>query len=338
MEKRKRSGAVILKLGVSALLLVLLFSKAGLRQVSNKLLLLEPSWFLVGVLLVLTDAVLRCFNWSLLLRSQEIRIPLKRLFYIYSTSNFFGFFLPTSLGADLIKMQQLARVTSRVQESISSLLMQNLVNLVALCILAVSGVTLTAQAQSSSSNHMMWQLVGVMLLCVGAVSFVVVTPGTWSLASRALSRIPEGKLSRWLSRFFEIMLTYSKAKRALTISVALGLLSQLLGISVAFTAARALGLQITVLPFLIFVPLIQVLTMIPVSFGGLGVREGAYVYFLAPFGVGPSEALSISLFSFAVSMTLPLVGGPTYALGSLLSWTPRSVADVQSSETAARLK
>jgi len=338
MERKKLSESLIVKLGVSFLLLALLFWTAGLRRVGEELLLLEPWWFLASVVLVFTDAVLRCLNWSVLLRSQEIRIPFKKLLYIHATSNFFGFFLPTSLGADLIKMQQLGRVTSRVQESISSLLMQNLVNLVGLCILTAAGMTLTAQASGLSSNQVFWRLVGMMLLCVGVVSFGVATPATWSLASRALARIPEGKLSCWLTRFFEIMLTYSKAKRALIVSASMGLLSPLLGILVPFIAARALGLHMTILPFLVFVPLIHVLTMIPVSFGGLGVREGAYVYFFAPLGVGASEALGISLFSFAVSMTLPLVGGLIYVLGNLLSWRSISVADVQSAEMDGGLK
>ncbi|HTU03857.1 MAG TPA: lysylphosphatidylglycerol synthase domain-containing protein, partial [Candidatus Sulfotelmatobacter sp.] len=61
--------------------------------------------------------------------------------------------------------------------------------------------------------------------------------------------------------------------------------------------------------FFLYVPLITALAMVPVSVAGLGVREGAVVFFFAKAGVDATTALSMSLLWFAVTVCVSSLGG-----------------------------
>jgi uncharacterized membrane protein YbhN (UPF0104 family) len=71
----------------------------------------------------------------------------------------------------------------------------------------------------------------------------------------------------------------------------------------------ALGLDVPVAFYFILIPLIAVATMIPVSLNGLGVREGAFVFFLSQVGVPQDQALSLALLWLGVLIASSLIGG-----------------------------
>src|SRR5262249_31656854 len=65
----------------------------------------------------------------------------------------------------------------------------------------------------------------------------------------------------------------------------------------------------------IVVPLVTLATMLPITFNGMGVREGAMVVFLAPLGVPAGTAVSLSFLWFCVFTTASVVGGIVYLFG-----------------------
>jgi uncharacterized membrane protein YbhN (UPF0104 family) len=61
--------------------------------------------------------------------------------------------------------------------------------------------------------------------------------------------------------------------------------------------------------FFLYVPLITVLAMLPVSVAGLGVREGGVVFFFGKVGVDPATALGMSLIWFSLTVLVSAIGG-----------------------------
>ena len=77
----------------------------------------------------------------------------------------------------------------------------------------------------------------------------------------------------------------------------------------------ALGADIPAAYYWVFVPMVSLLTLLPLSVNGMGVREGGTVLFLAPLGVPAATALTLSFLWFAVHLACSLVGGLIYLLG-----------------------
>src|SRR6185436_16735980 len=73
--------------------------------------------------------------------------------------------------------------------------------------------------------------------------------------------------------------------------------------------ARALGLKIDLAYFFLFVPLLAVIVSLPISFNGIGVREGAGVVLFGLVGVSRAQAFSLQFTTYLVAVAVSLLGG-----------------------------
>jgi hypothetical protein len=66
--------------------------------------------------------------------------------------------------------------------------------------------------------------------------------------------------------------------------------------------------------YIVFIPIVGAITMLPISIGGLGVRDASTIFFLAKAGVGNDLALAMSLISFFFILIYAAAGGLIYVL------------------------
>ncbi|NUM73075.1 flippase-like domain-containing protein [candidate division KSB1 bacterium] len=117
-----------------------------------------------------------------------------------------------------------------------------------------------------------------------------------------------------IAGFRASILVYGQSRRALLLLLALTWLYQILGIFIIYLVGRSLGIELAIWHYFIYIPLITTIALLPVSLAGLGIREGAFVFFFAQAGVAQAQALSLSLMIFAQSVALALLGGLWYLL------------------------
>lgn len=99
--------------------------------------------------------------------------------------------------------------------------------------------------------------------------------------------------------------------------LATGFAYQFILIGSALMAARALELPAGVGPtaLLAFVPAVLIAQVLPISLGGLGIREGLFVLFLHPLGIPDSQAIALGLLLYLLNLVASLLGAPAFALG-----------------------
>jgi glycosyltransferase 2 family protein len=78
--------------------------------------------------------------------------------------------------------------------------------------------------------------------------------------------------------------------------------------------AWALGLKVPASFFFIFVPVVNIAGMLPISFSGIGIREGGYWFFLAMVGVGRATAVALGLLSSSIVLISGISGGLVFLL------------------------
>jgi uncharacterized membrane protein YbhN (UPF0104 family) len=148
----------------------------------------------------------------------------------------------------------------------------------------------------------------------------------------------QGGLLRWLSPFLERLLP---AKLAAAVSPAgdgpVGKVNRAvtncgwravvgaLGASAVFNAiliswwilsGKALGLTVSPLAYITFIPILSLALMVP-SIGGLGVREGVAPLLFAGVGVSEAQAVALSLVVWLLNRGTGVVGGIVYLVISL---------------------
>jgi hypothetical protein len=81
-----------------------------------------------------------------------------------------------------------------------------------------------------------------------------------------------------------------------------------------------MGLTVPLVYYALAVPLVTLLTLVPISLNGMGLRELGMILVLAPLGVGAPQAATLSVLQFAVYSLSGLVGGAFYLWGRYPRW------------------
>jgi uncharacterized membrane protein YbhN (UPF0104 family) len=124
---------------------------------------------------------------------------------------------------------------------------------------------------------------------------------------RVTQWLPE-KIAEIYGRFVLSLKLYVGDYRVLRRAMWTSFLFQLLIAAQYFLVARDLKLDVGFGPLLAVVSLVTLLTILPISLNGLGLREGGFVYLLGQVGVKSHEAIALSLIVYAIVMAFSLLG------------------------------
>lgn len=308
-KKLKKLLVVILKFVVSAGLLYMLISKIGAETIIGYLRLLNPLAFICAVGLYVFSIYISSLRWALLINQ---KISIKRLFSMYMIGSFFNTCLPGIIGGDAVKAYYLSRelkVSTAIPleknetnlnnpdgnvTAVASVFMDRYIGFSALMIIGMIAFPFGLKyLDSSSPNHfLIWLMPGVFFAFV--------------LTSFILFRFKLGSGIRFLSSGYEYFNLYITKRDVMIKGLIYSLIIQISGIVSIYILSIGMSFEIPILPLLIFIPIIIVISLIPISISGIGLREFAFAFFLGSTGV-PSDvsvALSLSWFFSVVVASL----------------------------------
>ncbi len=272
---------------------------AVLRSADFRLLGLAFGLFAISL-------VIRAARWAVLLRALSLRVPFGRLIYLYFVGAFFNSFLPTGFGGDVVRALELTQ-DAPTTAAVGTVLVDRMTGLLVLLALGLGALPFSA---ADLAPWLVWTLVGI---AGGGL-----LAGTLLLEGRFLRRI-----TAWLPERFSLdgpgflgrlyAAVTGCGWRAVVQALAISLLFNLVNILINFLCGRAVGIDLPLGYFFITAPLISISLMVPVSIGGVGVRDWTVVALFGSAGVSSNAAASMSLSMYAVSAAAGLVGGAMYA-------------------------
>ena len=299
----------ILKIVVSGGLLYLLVSRVP--EPSQLWALVRAAslpWLLAALALYLVMILVSAWRWNLLLRAQHVTVPFATLVNSYLVATFFNNFLPSNIGGDVIRIRDTAPHAGSKTLATTIVLVDRGIGLMGLVFVAAVGATITARGSEAIGPvgpSVLWGLLGLaMVVAVPAVLF----PQVVAAMLRPLRAIHQ----EWVEVRIERLTTALAKFRDAISSLASGFLASVLvqGILVGFYAsiAHALHVVVPVEHIAVVVPLSFIVQMLPVSIGGLGVREATFVYYFKQFGDPVETALALSLVGGALTMLFSISG------------------------------
>lgn len=264
--------------------------------------------FLVGLLLFVSSVPVRAYRWGSLVWALNVRARWWRLVGLYFVGSFFNLFLPTGFGGDAVKMFELSRDEHKAAAAISSVLVDRFLGLFVLFAIALLALL--------GGRELVAPPIRVLIVVVFAVSLigvVLLLQRTWIEAwgrrlgvDRLLGRI------KILRELYESLHVYGPA--ALLRATAASLVFNLILILGYYSLGLAVGIHLPLWYYLLFVPIISVLLLVP-SVGGLGIREGATVFLFSQVeSVGRSQALALALAYDMTMLTIGLIGAIIYII------------------------
>lgn len=306
------------KLGVSVVLLGLLAWTQDLGSVLSLMGAADPGWLAVAVLAMMASQTITALTWGLLLAARALHVPRGKLLNIYYMSSFIGTWLPSSTGPDVVRAYYLAKHVDGY-EAVGSMLVLRFISLLALGLFALVGIQVVPSAVPPSALL----LAGLLVAGSAGALIVGMTDGPRWLATRVLRAVGLGALASTLGKLHDALSAYRRAPGALAVATVMSLAVQLLRILEIYYAGRSLGAEVPLTQYLVLVPVTTLITLVPVSLAGLGVREGAFLYFFSQVGMSREMAFSLGLLVFGLTLVL-------WVIGAVLYWRDKPVAGAES--------
>ncbi len=327
LKNKKVRG--ILQILLSLALLAWLIQRAGLKEVLDTLSTIRWNWYALAFSLFLLNVVIRAYRWYVLLHSLNDRPSFRHLVYLYFVGFFANNFIPSGFGGDVIKVMGLRQAYGRGAEALSSVMMDRLTGLLGsalIALIALIGNSL-GHVTAVSLPGALWAAIAVISGGI-PISFLILrwTNPSHIIAKRlpALQRLPK------YDKFEQLVDTVNRYPiSALTQSLLTSLPFTVSLIILQYSIARALDVHLSIFTFALFVPVISIINLLPLSFNGLGVREGVYQFLFVPIGVPNATAIAMSLAFYLLRFTTGLIGGVMYALQSILNLAPTMQPDLQ---------
>ena len=300
----------LLKIVVSAALIAyLLLFQVNVRELATTLRAVRWPYVIAAALVMILGTALRGVRWRVLLEALDIHVPLRTLVHLYFVGSFFNMFLPSGFGGDAVKIARLARETGRTPESIGTTLVERATGLWVLFLMALAALPFSRRLLPPA-----W-IFPILALTLGGVVGGFVVMGTPLLPwVGGKIRLPaQDKLERFYRSVAQ--LGYPALLRACGVS----LIFDLLLILFTWLLAEGVDVHQPLGVYLLFTPLISFSLALPISIGGLGVREQTFVTLFAAVGVGAAPATTMSLLNYVITyLVVGLIGGLAFMSEALL--------------------
>jgi uncharacterized protein (TIRG00374 family) len=273
------------------------------------------------------DRLLMSYKWLFLVRCRGMLLSFRESLRSYYLATFAGCFLPTTLGADAVRVASLSQANRPSHLLAASIIMERALGFVAAALAAAGALVLLASHTGTLPPRVLeWSLI---LLAV-SVGGVLLSISAWSAGLlAALSKMLErrGRVLAWGGRFLGAYSQYRLHGPTLALFLGLSLLEQCAPIVGTWLAALSLHVHLTLTLAAAVTPLALIATRIPLSVSGFGVIEGFYMVFFPLVGVSATDAFLLGLVGEVTVLVATLPGGVIYALGGFKTPTPTPTPD-----------
>jgi uncharacterized protein (TIRG00374 family) len=291
-----------LKLVVSVGLLVLLFTRLG-TDAALHVVKAASLWLpLTAIVLITLQTALSAAKWHLLLRNEGRHIGFLSLLKTYLIANFLNLFMPGVIGGDAYRAMRTSRQAGGIAQALPSIVLDRLTGTVALFAVGLMGLT----AFLAPQYLLLVAVAGVLAVAAG---FAVVRGPLRRFCERAR---PEAFFG--LGRLAQGVVAALKPTTALFWVVVIALVFQLNTVFINWLYTVLIGIDVPFSKLLLIVPIVYLAEAVPISIGGLGVREGTFTVMFAQLGLPAEQGLMLGLTVSMLRYVAGIVGGTLLAV------------------------
>jgi hypothetical protein len=294
------------KIAVSVALLALLLYALDITRIVGSVR--EVRWWAIplAVALQLLLFTLANVRWWILLNYHACGYRPATLLAPYFIGIFLNNVLPTTLGGSLFRMYYIYRDNHGAVVAASPIITERLLGFVAM--IATAAVIVPFLSSEHAYVRVLAETLPWLLAFAVAVLALIGSRRTYRCVQAALARLHRFKVVATLLRIVEAVHTYLAHPRLVAQVFAISVGLQVMTASVYYLLGLGLGATVALLDYLVIVPLVFMAATLPVSIGGLGVREAAAVSLFVAAGMSSGHAGALA-FLYLVILLLSSVPG-----------------------------
>jgi glycosyltransferase 2 family protein len=298
------------RMGVSAVLLTILVVKISSEHIVPEHPTTGTLAFLVaGLLLMCGSFVLAAWRWQRVLAVFGSHVPMRTLFKHYLAGQFVGNVLPSTIGGDVLRVSRSSKDVGGARDvAFAAVVLERLTGFVALPLLTVVGFI----ARPDLLHGRAWVAVIIAVSTVAVLFVIMVLAASPRLAGRFAEH------ENWMRYVGIVHIGVDRLRRDprdALVALFAAMSYQVTVLLAVYCSVHVIGLRIPNGAVLAFVPAVAIAQVLPISVGGLGVREGLLAFFLHSLGVPTGQAVAVGLLWYAMTLLVSLLGAPAFAVG-----------------------
>ncbi len=268
---------------------------------------LDPALFSISLLFIFGRNYFAAWRWKLLLSARGFAASIGTLTRYYFIGMFFNFFMPTSIGGDLARGYYIYTDGAGKLEAAGAILYERIIGIVVLAAMASATIPFMDDFKERSEvTALVWGVFAALVFIMVALAY-----GSRIMSPERLRRW-EGSLPGKAGSLFRETVGAPEFRGLLTTLIALTVVYQFIGVFSAYFLALAMGDATPFTHFIALLPLVWLISMIPITINGLGLREASIVVLFNHTGTDISTAASLSLLLLFLGIVQALLGGAFY--------------------------
>lgn len=309
MKTAKKIFSVILRISITVALLVFLFKQADERAMLAVVRRADKRLLATACVIFFFSYALCLYRWQMLLKAARLNLPLTRIIISFSGGIFFSLFLPSSIGGDFMRSIDLALHTKQPRQVVATVLLDRLSGYIGLVILTLAALFL---GRGLINNKSVVLSVALLTFVLIAVLLVLFNTFVYTKINQLLHSPRAGKIRNSIKNIHQEINQFGVHRSVIARNIAVSIIAQTITPITFYLIAMALGVHIKLVYFFIFLPIIGAVTLLPISIGGLGLRDTMTVFFFGQVGMVKDTAFAMSLLSFAFMSIYGILGGLIY--------------------------
>ncbi|MDA0997849.1 MAG: lysylphosphatidylglycerol synthase transmembrane domain-containing protein [Proteobacteria bacterium] len=290
-----------LKILVSVGLIAFLVRSIDLGDAKARVMAADTRYFIAAVVMMLLQMGIAGARWWSVMRAIGRPLPwieVTRLFYI---GVFFSQALPSSVGGDPIRMYMAYRDGLPLSKAINGVMLERVVTILALVVMVAAVQPFFLPKLSADVRDL--TILALAALAIGGIAGT----GLLMVLDRLPARFSKYKIVRGLGHLAADTRALFLAPGHALHALAWGVLSQFNLAFCVFLLAQGLAVEVTLFDCAVLMPPVMLVTTLPISIAGWGVREGAMAWAFGLIGVAhdASVVLSLSIGVLGVVIAVP---------------------------------
>ena len=289
---KKNKIKFLIKLLFTIVFICLILSKVNLNDILQTLVKIQTSFILLLFVISFIMIEISCLKWQLFLSASKINLSIRYLTAYYLIGYFFNNLLPSNVGGDLARSYLLGKDVNDQARTFSSVFLERLTGLIALLLVGIIAVIFNIKL--IRVKILLFLFITMSIILAGIVLFCF----TERFGKIFLSFFDFKFLASFkpgFEKIYKSIYFYRNQRKVLIFSMIYSFAFHLMTIINTLVCCWALGLYPKIIDIAVVVPIVMLVSVIPISIGSIGLWEGAFAYFFYIIGIGPAESISVAL-------------------------------------------
>ena len=299
-----------LRLCITVIILYYLFTKIPFSEVIASITSAKVGYVLIGFLIWIFIRYIAAYRMRLLTDKQGMSLSALQILGISFSTIFYGLFLPGGyVTGGLVRWHKLSKPDNKSAEAVAAIIFDNIVDITTLCTIGMVFWALDKPYDQEYIGLGLSTVLGGLFLAYAIIFTRTISPSTENLNLTKLTFIPKILRDKANKLIISLRQYRNFSPGYLGTIFALSLACNLLGILTNYLLVLSLNINISPITIAWVRSSLFILAIIPISISGLGIREGALVFLLRPYGVSAADAIALAFLLRSVGLGIAGIGG-----------------------------